>query len=89
MQVADHLRQTPGVQSVSLAGWPLLSGNRWTGSVRLPGRPVEVLQPYFLDVSPGFFETMRIGLIDGRDFRPGDLPPRLNPGRNLCPESAS
>ena len=78
MRVADHLRRTPGVQSVSLAGWPLLSGNSLTFAVRLPGRPVEPRQPYFLEVSPGFFETMRIRLIDGRDVRPGDLPPRLH-----------
>jgi predicted permease len=76
-QVMDHLRQTPGVESVSLSGWPLLSGDRWTGSVRLPGHAVEPRPPYFLSVAPGFFETMRIRLIDGRDFRPGDLPPRL------------
>ena len=73
MRVADQLRQTPGVQSVSLAGWPLLSGNRWTGSVRVPGRDVDVRQPYFLSVGPGFFETMRIGLLDGREFRHGDV----------------
>jgi putative ABC transport system permease protein len=77
MQVADHLRQTPGVESVSLSGWALLTGNRWTGTVLVPGRAVEARSPYFLDVSPGFFETMRIALIDGRDFRPGDAPPRL------------
>lgn len=77
MQVADHLRQTPGVRSVSLSAWPLLSANRWTGFVRLPGRAIELRQPYFLEVSGGFFETMGIGLIDGRDFRAGDLPPRL------------
>jgi predicted permease len=77
MQVAAHLRATPGVESVSSAGWPLLSGNRWTGNVRVQGRPVEARPPYFLDVSPGFFETMRIALLDGRDFRLGDLQPRM------------
>jgi predicted permease len=77
MQAADELRKVPGVQSVSLAGWPLLSRNRWTRDVLLPGHAVETRPPYFLDVSPGFFETMRIGLIDGRDFRRGDVPPRL------------
>lgn len=76
MQVANHLRQTPGVESVSVAGWALVSGNRWTGNVRVPGRPVAARPPYFLDVSPGFFETMRIGMSDGRDFRPGDRQPR-------------
>jgi hypothetical protein len=45
--------------------------------VRLPGRPVEPRSPYVLDVSPGFFETMRMPLLAGRDIRPGDRPPRL------------
>jgi predicted permease len=78
MEVARRLRQTPGVESVSIAGWALLTGNHWTASVRVPGRAAEPRPPYCLDVSPGFFETMRIGLIGGRDFRPGDLQPRLN-----------
>ena len=77
MQVAGQLRHTPGVESAAFAGWALLTGNRWTGSVRVPGQAVEPRAPYMLDVSPGFFETMRIPLIDGRDFRPGDAPPRL------------
>ncbi len=78
MQVADRFHDTPGVKSVALAGWPLLSGNRWTTDVRVPGHAIEPRSPYVLDVSPGFFETMRIGQIDGRDLRPGDLPPRLS-----------
>jgi hypothetical protein len=28
MQVADHLRNTPGVEAVAFAGWALMSGNR-------------------------------------------------------------
>jgi hypothetical protein len=78
MQIADRLRDTPGVQSIALAGWPLLSRNRWTTEVRVPGHALEPHSPYVLDVSPDFFETMRIGQINGRDFRPGDLPPRLS-----------
>jgi predicted permease len=76
-QVADHLRRMPGVESVSLAGWALLTGNQWTGSVRMPGRAVEPRAPYFLDVSPGFFATMGIKMLDGRDFRPGDVQARV------------
>jgi predicted permease len=75
-QVADHLRATPGVESVSLAGWPLLSGNRWTRSIRVSGHAVEARPSYILDVSPGFFATMRIAMLNGRDFRPGDTQPR-------------
>ncbi|HYW46717.1 MAG TPA: ADOP family duplicated permease [Bryobacteraceae bacterium] len=80
MQVAARLRQTPGVDSIAVSGWTLLSGNHWTASVRVPGQAAEPRSPYFLDVSPGFFETLRIGFVDGRDFRPGDLPPRVKGG---------
>lgn len=78
MQAADELRATPGVESIALAAWPLLEGNRWTISVRLPGHAVEVDSPYALDISPGYFKTMGIGLVAGRDFRLADLPPRLS-----------
>lgn len=77
-QVADHLRQTPGVESVALAGWAPLTGNRWRASVRVAGRAVEANAPYFLDVSSAYFHTMRIEMIQGRDFRAGDAPPRMN-----------
>jgi len=77
MQMVDRLRETPGVEAASLAGWALLTGNRWTGAVRLPGRPIEARPTYCLAVSPGFFNTMRIGIIVGRDFRRGDIPPHL------------
>jgi putative ABC transport system permease protein len=92
LQVAEHLRQTPGVESASLAGWAPLSGNRWTSAVRVPGHAPQAQSPYMLDVSPGFFETMQIGFIDGRDFRPGDLPARLKeqiplPGTGIVNEA--
>jgi len=75
MQVAERMRQTPGVESVAFSGWPLLTGNNWTSTVRVPNRAAEPRSPYFLEVSQGFFETMGIGLVDGRDFRPGDTSP--------------
>jgi putative ABC transport system permease protein len=85
MQIGNRLRDMPGIQSVSSALWPLLSENRWTGAVRLPGRSVEPRQPYFLGISPAFFETMRIALLSGRDFRSGDLPPRLHAPAQALP----
>jgi putative ABC transport system permease protein len=77
MQVADHLRETPGVEAVAFAGWALMSGNRWRTGVRVPGLELQPLPPNFLEVSPGFFETMHIGLLAGREFRPGDIPAHL------------
>lgn len=77
-QAADELRSAPGVLSAAYAGWPLLSGNRWTGEVRLPGQAPEAQGPYMLNVSPNYFATMGISLIAGRDLRPADKPPHLD-----------
>jgi predicted permease len=76
--VADHVRQTPGVESAAFASWTPLSGNSWTGTVAAMGRPPQSRSPYFLSVSPAYFETMKTPLIDGRDFRTGDAPPVID-----------
>jgi len=74
-QVAEHLRGVPGIEKVAIAGWPLLSGNGMNGFVAVSGKPPGKVLNYFLNVSPGWFDTMRIPLIAGRDFRPGDTYP--------------
>ncbi|HYK37320.1 ABC transporter permease [Alloacidobacterium sp.] len=74
-QVADHLRAMPGVERVSQTAWALLEGNGWNDSISVNGGPPSVDLAYFLNVSPGFLETMRIPLISGRDFRDEDLYP--------------
>jgi putative ABC transport system permease protein len=76
-QVADTLRRQPGVESVGIASWALLSQNRRTASVRVPGLAAEPRVPYCLDVSPGFFATMSMAMIDGRDLRAGDTAPQM------------
>lgn len=74
-QVAEHLRTVPGVEAVAMAGWPLLSGIGWNGFVSINGAPPNQELAYFLGVSPGWIETMKIRFIDGRDFREGDTSP--------------
>ncbi|MGA2576875.1 MAG: ABC transporter permease [Bryobacteraceae bacterium] len=71
-QAAEHLRETPGVEKVALAGWPLLSGNGWNSFVSIDGVSAGDSLAYFLAVSPGWLETMKIPLIDGRDLQAGD-----------------
>ena len=67
-----RLRALPGVETVALAGWPLLNGNGWNGVVSIGGaRPAGDLA-YFLNVSPGWADTLKIPFIDGRDFRQTD-----------------
>jgi predicted permease len=71
-QVAEYLRQVPGVERVSQAAFPLLEGSSWNDSISINGGPPTVNLVYFLNVSPGWLETMKIPLIDGRDFRQSD-----------------
>jgi len=77
-QVMDHVRQIPGVEAVALAGWAPLTGNRWRGTVRVTERMAESNAPYFLEVTPRYFEALRMRIIHGRDFRAGDAQPRIN-----------
>ena len=71
-QVAEHLRTAPGVETVALAGWPLLKGDATIGSISVNGQPPGADVAYFIDVSPGWIDTMRIPLTAGRDFRATD-----------------
>ncbi len=76
MQGVDHLRSMAGVESASFCSWPLMSGNAWTEQVWMNGQPRNEDTPtYFLGASPGWLDTMRIPMIDGRDFRPDDIDP--------------
>ena len=76
-QVAQHLRAVPGVETVALASWPLLSGTGSNGYVSINGAFRSDVLAYFLNVSPGWIEAMKIPLIDGRDFRPSDAFPSV------------
>jgi predicted permease len=82
-QVAQQLRTVPGVEAVALAGAPLLGGNAQNNSISINGGPPSDDLTYFLDVSPGWIETMKISLIGGRDFRSSDA----NPGAAIVNET--
>jgi predicted permease len=74
-QVAERLRAVPGVERVALAGWPLLTGSSARNFISINGTPPSEDPASFLNVSPGWMETMKIALIAGRDFRAGDRSP--------------
>jgi len=70
-QLTDRLTQLPGVTSAALAVVPVLDGNEWDSSVTVEGytaKQGEGVGPHMQFVSPGFFETMGIGVLLGRDF---------------------
>ena len=74
-QTAEALRATPGVDSVAISGWPLLGRIRINSDISINGAPPSPTPAFFLNVSPGWFSTMKIPLISGRDFRAQDTSP--------------
>ncbi|HLK20253.1 MAG TPA: ADOP family duplicated permease [Bryobacteraceae bacterium] len=74
-QIADRLRRMPGVEKVAITTWPMLSGESAVDPIAVNGaQPSDVLSD-FLNISPGWIDTMEVQLLDGRDFRPGDVAP--------------
>jgi putative ABC transport system permease protein len=79
-EVLDSIRRVPGVQAAAISDQGLIGGNfAWieTPGVRFPGREPEVRKPRCLAVSAGFFETMQIPLLHGRDVMGRDRTPEL------------
>jgi predicted permease len=74
-QVAAHLRSVPGVESVAFSEWPLMSGEMWNTFISVNSAPPSETLVSLLTVSPGWMETMKVRLLDGRDFRPEDVMP--------------
>ena len=70
-QVQEQMRDLPGVDHVGLSGWPLQNGGADIGDVEIAGKRLGIGGPYTFLAAPGWFETMRIPMLDGSDFRPG------------------
>ncbi len=74
-QLLDRLRAAPGVKTVALASVPILAGDEWDSSIAVEGHETkdgEDMQAFMNALSPGYFETMKIPVVDGRDFRSSD-----------------
>ena len=74
-QAAEQLRSMQQVQSVALTDSPLLGGSSWNNSISVNGAPPNGTMTYMRAISPDWLDTMKIRLIDGRDFRPSDTQP--------------
>ena len=74
-QTAEALRAVPGVKSVAISAWPLLGHIMINSDVLINGAPPNPTPAWFLSVSPGWFSTMKIAMISGRDFRAQDVSP--------------
>ncbi len=76
-QMADHLRAAAGVESVALEAWPLMSGTMHNDRISVNNAPPSEVLAFFLGVSLGWLDAMKIPLIGGRDFRGSDVHPSV------------
>jgi predicted permease len=74
-QIEDGLAALPGAVSVSASTVPLLSGSNWGNSVSVEGfkaDPDTNTDSRFNLIAPGYFQTLGIPLLAGRDFTRAD-----------------
>jgi putative ABC transport system permease protein len=77
-QLRDRLSHIPGVQSASLSMYPPISDEdgAWTQDIAIDDNPVPDApgrsSVYFNAISPGFFRTIGLQLVRGRDFSAED-----------------
>jgi predicted permease len=72
-----NLQTMPGVTSVGFSSMPLLKGYAWQNAVLgkdFEGAPIEE-QPVLSLVGPGYFATLGIPIVAGRDFTAQDVVP--------------
>jgi predicted permease len=74
-QLEEKLSALPGVQGAVFSMVPLLSGDNWNNDVRVEGfevGPDTNVNAAFNSVGPGFFRTMGIRVMQGREFTRAD-----------------
>jgi predicted permease len=72
----ERLRSAPGIKSAAMAAVPILAGNEWDSSMAVEGHTYadgEDQQAFMNALSPGYFATMHIPIVEGRDFRQSDV----------------
>ena len=70
-RLTDDLKATPGVSAVGLASVRILQGGEWDSSMTVEGyaaKPGHGPEPYMNSVSPGYFATLGVPIVAGRDF---------------------
>jgi predicted permease len=83
--LVERMKAQPGVQNVAFASMGLLEGNEWDSTMSIEGyqaKPGENMGPYCNSISPGYFRTLGIPLLRGREFDARDEGAVPNPTPN-------
>lgn len=75
-ELLDRLRGSAGVKSAGFAVVSLLAGDEWDSTTSVEGHEAkdgEDMQAFMNALSPGYFETMGIRFVEGRDFTRLDI----------------
>jgi predicted permease len=74
---AEHeVGSVPGVSGVAAARVPLLAGNNWGNDVSVEGferGPDTDAESRYNEINPGYFRTLGVPLMSGREFAPADV----------------
>jgi len=71
----DRLNSSPGVTSAGTAAVAILAGDEWDSTMSVEGHKAtdgEDMQAFMNSLSPGYFKTMAIPFLEGRDFTRAD-----------------
>ncbi len=71
----DRLNSSPGVKSAGTAAVSILAGDEWDSTMSVEGHQAkdgEDMQAFMNSLSPGYFQTMGIPFLEGRDFTRAD-----------------
>ncbi|HLJ47114.1 MAG TPA: ABC transporter permease [Bryobacteraceae bacterium] len=69
----NRLAAIPGVRSATLSAYPLVAQHRSTTNIRVPGETSAKKSTDILNVGSGFFNTMQIPILLGREIEEGDM----------------
>ena len=74
-RLSDEIAAIPGVRTVGLASMRILEDNEWDNWVTIEGYHPDsknTPDPFMNSIGPGYFATLGVPIVAGRDFSPKD-----------------